>query len=222
MKSRNAGRASSPQKGADVVAVSPLQLLHRLMQISVDIYNDEVGDMAITQRQFAVLQSLSVTDGISQSQLCQVSGIDRSTLADLVARMARKGLVRRERSPADRRISLVWLTVAGRVALHSLLPQVRAANEKIRRLMSEPDCAALAAWLSAAADDVVEEAQQPEPPASKAEEKAPKPKNGKSAKALSKLPMPPLSKGAVADAPADAGETDKAGKWKSPKPIWNV
>ncbi len=202
-------------------------LLNRVLQISVDIYNQDAGAHAITHRQFDVLRALDGHEGISQTELTRRSGIDRSTLADLLARMVRKGLVRREPAAGDARIRHVWLDAAGRAILAETEPHVRGADEKVLALMSPSERASfmrllrtLAGVQRAPAPAVIPGSME----AGKAEvcdeAAAGSKKAGKKRKrpyVLEDLPMPPLSAGAMAD------KNEKpAVKWKAPKPIWKV
>src|SRR3712207_1961876 len=114
---------------------SPSHLLHRALQHALDIYVEETGADAPTQRQFAVLSAVAADEGLTQTDLVRATGIDRSTLADLVARMIGKGLLARERSSTDARANTVRLTEAGRAALRSAAPKVAAADEKILSLV---------------------------------------------------------------------------------------
>jgi DNA-binding MarR family transcriptional regulator len=114
-----------------VLAQSPSHLLHRVLQLALDIYVDETGKGALTQRQYAVLAAASTADGASQTDLVKMTGIDRSTLADMVARMIEKGWLARERSKTDARAKTVRLTEKGRIALHDIAPKVAAADERI-------------------------------------------------------------------------------------------
>jgi DNA-binding MarR family transcriptional regulator len=114
---------------------SPSHLLHRALQHALDIYGEEVGDGAVTQRQFAVLAAVSAQEGLTQTDLVRATGIDRSTLADLVARMIAKGLIARERSSTDARANTVSLSDAGRVALAEASPRVAAADARILALL---------------------------------------------------------------------------------------
>ncbi|HYF22654.1 MAG TPA: helix-turn-helix domain-containing protein, partial [Caulobacteraceae bacterium] len=61
---------------------SPSHLLHRVLQIALDVYAEETGPGAVTQRQFAVLTAVSRNEGLTQTDLVRATGIDRSTLAD--------------------------------------------------------------------------------------------------------------------------------------------
>lgn len=110
---------------------SPSHLLHRALQLALDVYAEEVGADALTQRQFAVLSAVADNEGLTQTDLVRATGIDRSTLADMVARMIGKGLLARERSAVDARANTVRLTDAGRAELDAARDKVLAADAKI-------------------------------------------------------------------------------------------
>ena len=114
---------------------SPSHLLHRALQLALDIYTAETGPVAITQRQYAVLAAVAANEGLSQTELVRATGIDRSTLADLVGRMIAKGYLARERSSEDARANTVKLGDEGRAALAAPAPQVAAADQRILDLL---------------------------------------------------------------------------------------
>jgi MarR family transcriptional regulator, temperature-dependent positive regulator of motility len=106
------------QKSSDGgLSQSVTHLLHRVLQLALDYHAEASGPAGLTQRQFTVLAAAGASDGVSQSDLVRATGIDRSTLADLVARMISKGLLERERSSTDARANTVRLSEAGRIAL---------------------------------------------------------------------------------------------------------
>lgn len=106
------------QKSTDGgLSQSATHLLHRVLQLALDYHAEASGPTGLTQRQFTVLAAAGAGDGVSQSDLVRATGIDRSTLADLVARMISKGLLERERSSTDARANTVRLSEAGRIAL---------------------------------------------------------------------------------------------------------
>lgn len=117
------------------LAESPSHLMHRALQLSLDIYAEEAGPEGLTQRQFAVLEAVSVRAGLTQTDLVKATGIDRSTLADLVARMTTKGLLERERSTLDARAKAVRLSEAGQATLEAARPRVAAADKRIMGLL---------------------------------------------------------------------------------------
>jgi DNA-binding MarR family transcriptional regulator len=114
---------------------SPSHLLHRALQLALDIYTEEIGQAAVTQRQFAVLTAVAARPGCTQSDLVRATGIDRSTLAELVARLIGKQLLARQRSESDARANTVTLTPAGQAAMEEAAPRVAAADDRILGLM---------------------------------------------------------------------------------------
>lgn len=114
---------------------SPSHLLHRVLQLALDIYAEECGEAGVTQRQFAVLAAVAENEGVTQTALVRATGIDRSTLADMVARMITKGHLERQRSSEDARANSVRLTVAGREALEAVRPMVAMADARILALL---------------------------------------------------------------------------------------
>ena len=114
---------------------SPSHLLHRALQLALDIYTVETGPVAITQRQYAVLAAVAADEGLSQTGLVRATGIDRSTLADLVGRMIAKGYLERARSAEDARANVVKLGEAGRAVLEAATPRVEAADLRLLALL---------------------------------------------------------------------------------------
>jgi DNA-binding MarR family transcriptional regulator len=85
----------------------------------------------LTPRQLAVLVTVSQNEGLSQTGLVERTGIDRSTLADIVRRMQRKGLLQRRRTKEDARAYAVKLTDDGRKALRTAEPLARRVDDRI-------------------------------------------------------------------------------------------
>ena len=110
---------------------SPLHLLHRAGQCAADVFQTELGSGDITPRQFAVLVTVSQNEGLSQTHLVERTGIDRSTLADIVRRMLKKGLLQRRRTREDARAYAVKLTEEGSRVLKSVDPLARKVDERI-------------------------------------------------------------------------------------------
>ena len=116
---------------SDRLRRSPSHLLHRAGQCAGDVFHAEMSNADLTPRQFAVLVTVSEHEGVSQTGLVERTGIDRSTLADIVSRMLKKGLLQRRRTKEDARAYAVKLTEEGRRILRSSDPLAKKVDERI-------------------------------------------------------------------------------------------
>ena len=168
---------------------SVTHLLHRVLQLALDFHAEAAGPAGLTQRQYTVLAAAGVADGVSQSDLVRATGIDRSTLADLVARMIAKGLLERERSATDARANSVRLSEAGRAALAEGARPASRSDAKLLGLLTSKKREAFIKTLSdlAAAADAAEAPAKPGKKKAKAADRSPKAaKPAKTAKAAGK------------------------------------
>jgi len=110
---------------------SAIHLLHRAGQCAGDLFTEEVIHDGLTPRQYAVLLTVSRKEGLSQKDLVVRTGIDRSTLADIIRRMLNKGLISRRRSRKDARVYSVTLTNEGRMALRAVEPAAVQADARL-------------------------------------------------------------------------------------------
>lgn len=104
------------------LAKSPHHLLKRAAQHAANIYAERSGRSGLTQRQYTLLNAVEHNEGASQSDLVRLTGIDRSTLADLVARLIAQGYLQRRRTREDGRTNAVRLTASGRRMVRSAEP----------------------------------------------------------------------------------------------------
>lgn len=154
---------------------SPSHLMHRALQLCLDIYAEESMATGLTQRQYAVLEVVSQKQGLTQTELVKATGIDRSTLADLVSRMTTKGLLEREQSTLDARAKAVHISEAGLVALEATRPCVAAADKRIMSLLPKgrrQNFLEILSQLADAADAAPEEIKAAKKAAKKADKEA--------------------------------------------------
>lgn len=116
------------------LAGSPSHLLHRAEQLASERFAQLVGD-TITLRQFLLLAAISEQPGLSQSELGRVTGVDRSTLADMMAKMEGRGWIVRTPSTSDGRAYSVLLGQAGGTMLSATTQHARAADAAILDLL---------------------------------------------------------------------------------------
>jgi DNA-binding MarR family transcriptional regulator len=113
----------------DALNLPPFHMFHQAGQ-RADSLNAESG-VKLTPRQYVVLLVLRQRDRASQADLVQVTGIDRSTMAEVIKRLLAQGYRRRRRSQADARAYNVRLTDKGHVALKEARRAAEQANEQL-------------------------------------------------------------------------------------------
>lgn len=144
---------------------SPSHLLKRAAQFSTHLYMEEVGKSGLTHRQFTVLLAVDSNDGKSQTDLVKLTGIDRSTLADLVARLLSQGYLQRRRTKDDGRTNAIRITPIGKKALKTAQPGADEVDRQLLSLVPSSERKALLDSLAvlAAEMDKIEEKQPPVP-----------------------------------------------------------
>lgn len=103
-------------------------LIRRAQQAHVAAWQQEVS-AEFTSVQFGVLNVLFRTPGASQRDLCAQLDLDRSTIADIMVRLERRGIIERIRDVGDKRRNVLHLTAEGLMEFEALLPLVARVDE---------------------------------------------------------------------------------------------
>jgi DNA-binding MarR family transcriptional regulator len=109
----------------------PGYLLRRLHQIHYALFFEECAGFDITPVQYGLLTTLSLNPDLDQNSLGRELGIDRTNVADVLNRLARRGLLERRRSPHDRRMVLARLTPAGEKLTKRMYRSMQRAQERL-------------------------------------------------------------------------------------------
>ncbi len=96
-------------------------------------------DMRIRPGRFATLMLIGRNPGISQTALSQANGRDKSTLTPVLNDLVKRGLVKRERTPDDRRTYQLTLTAAGNRALKQLTACALRHDRNLDRIIGPRD-----------------------------------------------------------------------------------
>lgn len=109
-----------------------LASLHRASQKGDALFADKLSnDQDITPRQGILLAAIKSHPGASQTVLTGATGIDRSTLADMVRRLTKKGWAKRRRSKEDARAYVVDITPEGEQALKGAQAAAKKAEAEL-------------------------------------------------------------------------------------------
>jgi len=116
----------------------PGYLLRRLHQIHYALFFEECAGFDITPVQYGLLTTLSLNPDLDQNSLARELGIDRTNVADVLNRLARRGLLERRRSPDDGRMVLARLTRPGeRLTRKMYWPMRRAQKRLLEPLLAQ-------------------------------------------------------------------------------------
>ena len=110
---------------------SPTHLMHRVLQCANNVFQAEQKNADLTPRQISVLLTVARNQGLSQTGIVERTGIDRSTLADIVRRLQKKGLLHRSRTREDARAYAVKLTGEGERILRVAEPVMQRVDARI-------------------------------------------------------------------------------------------
>lgn len=107
-----------------------IKLMRSTVAINAQLFPVLAAEFGITPSQLGVLEALSHLGPMSHCALAAKLLVSASNLTTVIDNLERDGLVRRERDPNDRRVSITSLTPAGEARLASFFPQ------HVRRLVS--------------------------------------------------------------------------------------
>lgn len=148
-------QSPAPNGTADRVAALALQttvghLIRRAQQAHTALWNAELAG-ELTGPQYAVLSVLSRWGVLDQKSAGELASLDKSSMADVVARLQRSGWIFRDRSNHDSRRDDLTITAPARTALRGITPRVAVVQERLLSALDRADQPALLAHLSAVA-----------------------------------------------------------------------
>ncbi|MGH3493093.1 MAG: MarR family winged helix-turn-helix transcriptional regulator [Sciscionella sp.] len=108
----------------------PGHLIRRVAQVHTRLWQAMVSE-TVTSPQFAVLNGVAARTDVDQRTLGAMVSLDRSTVADVVGRLAGKGLLERGRDSTDARRNTLRLTAQGRAMHRKLVARTAMLNETL-------------------------------------------------------------------------------------------
>ncbi|MBZ0215182.1 MAG: MarR family transcriptional regulator [Fimbriimonadaceae bacterium] len=109
----------------------PGYLVRRLHQIHVGLFTEECKSFDITAIQYGLLTVLYSGNALDQVTLATEVGIDRTSGADVMRRLERRGLLVRIPSEEDRRAKLVQITDEGKALVRKMQSSMERAQERL-------------------------------------------------------------------------------------------
>ncbi|HRY07775.1 MAG TPA: MarR family winged helix-turn-helix transcriptional regulator [Hyphomicrobiaceae bacterium] len=143
------------------ITSSALHLLHRAGQIADELFTLHIGASDLTPRQYEVLRAVSLSNEPSQTQLVELTGIDRSTLADIVRRLVDRGLVTRKRTRHDARMYALRLSEKGVTTMQEASPAVDQTDERLLGTLPQRDRDSFIKGLEKMVEELTKVPEQP-------------------------------------------------------------
>lgn len=112
-------------------------LLRLLFQQHTARWQHELPEL--TKPQYAVMHAIAERPGIEQVNLMEAAVSTKATLAEMLSRMEKRGLVRRENDPMDKRRRFVYLTTEGEKLLASAMPLGNDVDDEFLGRLSEEE-----------------------------------------------------------------------------------
>jgi DNA-binding MarR family transcriptional regulator len=134
----------------------PRLLGYRLRQAQIAVFEDfqrAMDGLDVTPGRFGVLEVIAANSGLSQSELGNILGIDRSTVVAVIDRLEAGDLVRRMKVATDRRSYALTLGERGRAIIDELRRRVLAHEQRIARNLGAAERQSLLDLLDRVARD---------------------------------------------------------------------
>lgn len=100
-----------------------IKLMRSSVALNAQLFPPLQAEFGITASQLGVLEALSHLGPMSHCVLAGKLVVSPSNLTTVLDNLERDGLVRRDRDPGDRRVSIASLTPSGEARLASFFPQ---------------------------------------------------------------------------------------------------
>jgi len=105
-------------------------------------------DFDFTPGSFGVLTLIRANPGITQVTLAAAFGVDKSTMSPVIFRLEKRGLIRREVLPSDRRCHALFFEQAGEPVFLAAREKIRKFEESVATRLSKPEQRELARLLT--------------------------------------------------------------------------
>jgi MarR family transcriptional regulator for hemolysin len=126
----------------------PAYLLGRAARLFERRTHDRLKQLGLSSAHVPVLRALQDGDALSQTALAALARIEQPTMAQMLARMERDGLVERVPNPADGRSALYSLTRATRAKVADAQRVLERGGTEMLAPLTASETNALAAMLA--------------------------------------------------------------------------
>ena len=122
--------------------------LQRLVRLGGLLEPHQHAGLKLSLSEVMALGELGDVESMSQQELGQLLGLEKSTVSRLAAGLERRGWVTRERTPSNRRFYQLRLTETGLAVAEQLGSELRARHEQLLDALTPAERDALVVGLA--------------------------------------------------------------------------
>jgi MarR family transcriptional regulator for hemolysin len=126
----------------------PAALINSASRALTRLNDRRLKPLGLTYGQMPVLVALSTGDALSQKELARLARIEQPSMAQLLARMERDGLITRTPDPVDGRVSLISLTGPAKAKLPLARVALEGTNDQALAGFGGPEVEVLRSLLT--------------------------------------------------------------------------
>jgi DNA-binding MarR family transcriptional regulator len=138
--------------------------LRRLVRLGNLLEPHQHAGLHVSLSEMMALGELADVESMSQQDLGQLLGLEKSTVSRLAVGLQRRGWVRRERDTSNRRFYRLQLTPDGRTVADRIGHDLRAHHERLLGALTPDERDALTIGLAAVARALASNLQRPGTP----------------------------------------------------------
>lgn len=118
---------------------SPSQLIIRISRIISRLSEKRLEHLGFSVAQLPVLHALKDGKALTQKELIEIVGTEQASMAEMLSRMERNGLILRQLDISDRRRSLITLTPLAIKKIPSAIEIYNQGNIEILQGLTEQE-----------------------------------------------------------------------------------
>lgn len=126
---------------------APSYWINQASRLLLRIFDARLKPHGFSMGQLPVLLQLGGGEVLSQREIAERSGLAQPTIAEMLARMARDGLLRREADPSDGRATRLSLERGARARVPAALAELVRGNEQAIAGLTDDEAATLVRLL---------------------------------------------------------------------------
>lgn len=136
-------------------------VLHHVSRLARKRFEQRARDFGMTRSQWQVLTHLAKCEGSNQGHLAEILDVEPITLARLIDKLEKAGLIERRSDPNDRRARLLYLTPAAGPMRERALDSAARTRAEATEGFSEEELTTLIALLDRVKNNLMRACERP-------------------------------------------------------------